>query len=154
MNEPEKIRCEEYSRALFGKSVKNNELEDLVKGSSSYDEFRVRVVHKFSNRNEYSKRIAGRWQSTIVVKTADHLPDANILLHMLEGIAQRQVEVERKMREANAELLERLQTLDAAATTQAIWRANLDEIRDQIGAIRKSLERLEELPSRGGNGSK
>jgi hypothetical protein len=152
MNEPEKVRCQEYSRALFGKSIKNAELEDLVKGSSSFDEFRIRVVHKLANRNEYSKQIAVRWQST-VVKTDDR-PDANILLHMLESLALKQVELERKWREANAELLERLQTLDASATTQAVWRANLDGIRDQIAEIRKNLEHLEELPSRGGNGSK
>jgi hypothetical protein len=153
MNEPEKIRCEEYSRAIFGKSVKNAELEDLVKGSSSFEEFRIRMVHKFANKNEYSKKIAVRWQST-VVKTDDHHTDANILLHMLESLAQRQVELERKMREANAELLDRLQALDAAATTQAVWRTNLDEIRDQIAEIRKNLEQLEVLPSRGGNGTK
>jgi len=153
MNEPEKIRCEEYSRAIFGKSVKTAELEDLVKGSSSFEEFRIRMVHKFAHKTEYSKKIAVRWQGT-VVKRADELPDANILLHMLESLAQRQVELERKMREANAELLQKLQTLDAAATTQAVWRANLDEIRDQIAEIRKNLEQLEVLPSRGGNGSK
>ena len=152
MNEPEKNRCEEYSRAIFGKSLKNSELEDLVKGSSSFDEFRIRAVHKFASRNEYSKKIAVRWQSTLV-KTDDRT-DANILLHMLESLAQRQVELERKMREANAELLERFQALDKAATTQAVWRANLDEIRDQISEIRKNLEQLEVLPSRGGNGSK
>jgi DNA repair exonuclease SbcCD ATPase subunit len=153
MNEPETIRCEEYSRAIFGKSVKNAELEDLVKGSSSFGEFRIRVVHKYTNQNEHSKKIAVRWQST-VVKTDDHHPDANILLHMLESLAQRQVELEKKRREANAELLERLQALDKAATTQAVWRANLDEIRAQIAEIRKTLEQLEVLPSRGGNGSK
>jgi len=152
MDEPEKNRCEEYSRALFGKSVKNNEFEDIVKGSSSFDEFRVRLVHKFASRNEYSKKIAVRWQST-VGKTDDH-PDANILLHMLESLSQRQIELERKMREANTELLERFQALDAAATTQASWRANLDEVRHQIAEIRKDLEKLEMVPSRGGNGSK
>jgi hypothetical protein len=153
MNEPERVRCEEYSRALLGKSVKNSELDDLVKGSSSFEEFRIRAVQRFANRNEFSKKIAVRWQSTIV-KPTDDRPDGNILLHMLESLAQKQVDLERKMREANAELLERLQTLDAAATTQAVWRANLDEIRDQIAEIRKNLEHLDDLPSRGGNGSK
>ncbi len=121
MNEPERIRCEEYSRALFGKSVKNNDFEDLVKGSSSFEEFRIRVVHKFANKYEHSKKVAVRW---------------------------------RKMREANAEMLDRLQALDAAATAQSGWRTDLDEIRAQIAEIRKNLEHLEELPSRGGNGSK
>ncbi len=152
MNEPERIRCEEYSRALFGKSVKNNDFEDLVKGSSSFEEFRIRVVHKFANKYEHSKKVAVRWQST-VVKTDDS-PDANILLHRLESLAQKQIDLERKMREANAEMLDRLQALDAAATAQSGWRTDLDEIRAQIAEIRKNLEHLEELPSRGGNGSK
>jgi hypothetical protein len=152
MNELEKMRCEEYSRAIFGKSVKNKELEDLVKGSASFEEFRIRVVHKCSNRNEQTKKIAARWQSTLV--KPDAVPDANILLHMLESLAQKQVDLERKLREANADLLSRLQVLDAAATGQAVWRTNLEEIRDQIAVIRRNLAQLEEVPSRGGNGSK
>jgi hypothetical protein len=152
MNEPEKVRCEEYSRAVFGKSVKNSELEDLVRGSSSFEEFRIRMVHKFANKNELSKKITVRWQNTVV--KSDDSPDANILLHMLESLAQKQIELERKMREANTELLERFQALDAAATAQAVWRTNIDEICVQIAEIRKSLEHLEGLPSRGGNGSK
>jgi uncharacterized membrane protein YccC len=152
MNEPERVRCEEYSRAVFGKSVKNGDFDDLVKGSASFEEFRIRAVHRFSNRNEHSKKVAVRWQST-VVKVDEH-PDANILLHMLESLAQKQVDLERKLREANAELLDRLQTLDTAATAQAGLRTNLDDIRTQIVEIRRSLEHLEELPSRGGTGSK
>jgi hypothetical protein len=152
MNEPEKVRCEEYSRAVFGKSVKNSELEDLVKGSSSFEEFRIRMVHKFANKNELSKKISLRWQNTIV--KSDDSVDANILLHMLESLAQKQIELERKMREANTELLERLQALDVAATAQAMWRTSLDEICVQIAEIRKSLELLEGLPPRGGKGSK
>ena len=152
MNEPERVRCEEYSRAVFGKSVKNGDFEDLVKGSASFAEFRIRVVHKLSNKNEHSKKIAVRWQSA-VGKADDH-PDGNILLHKLESLAQKQIDLERKMREANTQLLERLQTLDTAATAQSGWRTELEEIRTQIAEIRKSLEHLEELPSRGGNGSK
>jgi septin family protein len=152
MNEPEKGRCEEYSRVLFGKSLKNPELEDLVKGTSSYEEFRIRAVAKFAPKSENSKQITLRWRNS-VVQTDDSL-DANILLHRLESLAERQTELERKMREANGELLERLKALDSLATAQATWRTTLDEIRCQIAEIRKSLERLEQLPSRGGNGAK
>jgi len=152
MNEPEKGRCEEYSRVLFGKSLRGGDLEDLVKGSSSYEEFRVRVVHKLANKDEKSKQITVRWRNSVAKK--DDSPDANILLHMLESLAEKQTELERKMRDANAELLERLKTLDSAATTQATWRTTLEETRYQIAEIRKCLEGLEELPSCGGNGSK
>jgi seryl-tRNA synthetase len=152
MNEPERARCEEYSRAVFGKSVKNGDFEDLLKASASFAEFRIRIVHRFSNKNEHSKKIAVRWQS--VVGKADDHPDANILLHMLESLAQKQIDLERRIREANTQLLERLQTLDTAATSASGWRTDVEEIRTQITEIRKSLEHLEELPSRGGNGSK
>lgn len=151
MNEPERVRCEEYSRAVFGKSLKNGDIEELLRASASYAEFRIRVVQRFSNKNEHSKKIAVRWQST--VSKADDHPDANILLHMLESLAQKQIDLERRIREANTQLLERLQTLDTAATAQSGWRTDLEEIRTQIAEIRKSLEHLEELPSRGGNGS-
>jgi hypothetical protein len=151
MNEPERVRCEEYSRAVFGKSLKNADFEDLIKGNTSFEEFRIRVVHKFANKNEYSKKIAVRWQST--VGKADDQPDANILLHMLESLAQRQIELQRKLREANTQLLERLQILDTAATAQSGWRTDLDEIRTQIAQIRHGLEQLEDLPSRGDSGA-
>jgi len=152
MNEPERVRCEEYSRAVFGKSVKTGDFEDLLKGSASFEEFRIRVVHRFANRTEHSKKVASRWQST--VGPVDEHPDANILLHMLESLAQRQIDLEKTMRQANAELLDRLQALDGAATAQSGWRANLEELCTQIAVIRKSLEHLEELPSRGGTGTK
>lgn len=151
MNEPEKVRCAEYSRALFGKSVKNGDFEDLLRGSSSFEEFRIRLVHKFAGKSEHSKKVAVRWQSTVTKRNDS--PDGNILLHKLESLAQKQIELERKMREANAELLDKLHALDAAATVQAGWRTNLEEIRTQIAAIRGDLEHLEELPSHGGNGS-
>jgi hypothetical protein len=152
MNDPERVRCEEYSRAIFGKSVKHGDFEDLVKGSSSFEEFRIRLVHKFAHKNEQSKKIAVRWQSTAT--KANDSPDANILLHRLESLAQKQVELERKVREANADWLEKLRILDAAATAQSGWRTSLDDIRTQIAEIRQNLEHLEELPARGGNGSK
>jgi hypothetical protein len=147
MNEPEKSRCEDYSRAVFGKAVKKSELEDIVKASSSFQDFRIRVVHKWSAKNEHSKKIAARWQNTVAKPAA--LPDANILLHMLESLAQKQIDLERKLREANADLLARLQVLDAAATSQAVWRNQLEEMRCQIATIRGNLARLEDLPTRG-----
>jgi hypothetical protein len=152
MNEPDRVRCQEYSRAVFGKSLKNGDFEDLVKAGTSFQEFRIHLVHKFANKNEHSKQIAVRWRTAL--GGADDQPDANILLHKLEGLAQRQTDLERKMREANALLLEGLQTLDTAATVQSGRRADLDEIRTQIAQIRQGLEHLEELPSRGGNGSR
>jgi len=152
MNDPEKVRCEEYSRAIFGKSVKTKDLEDLVKGSASFEDFRIRVVHKCSKLNDHTKQVVVRWQSTLA-KPAN-VPDANILLHMLEGLSLKQTDLERKLREANAELLSRLQALDAAATGQAAWRFSLDEMREQIAVIRRNLAQLEELPATGGNFSK
>jgi hypothetical protein len=145
MNEPEKAKCEDYSRALFGKAVKKAELEDILKGSASFEDFRIRVVHRCSGKNEHSKKIVARWQSTVV--KSDSFPDANILLHMLESLAQKQIDLERKLREANADLLARLQVLDAAATGQAAWRLQLEEIRGQIAVIRGNLARSEDLPS-------
>jgi hypothetical protein len=152
MNELEKKRCEEYSRILFGKSVKGDDLEELVRASSSFEDFRIRVVYKFANKNENSKQISLRWRNSVA--KVEEVPDGNSLLHVLEGLAQKQVELERKMREGNTELLDKLQALDAAATTQASWRINLDEIRYQIAEIRKGLECLEEVPLHRRNGSK
>jgi hypothetical protein len=147
MNEPEKAKCDEYSRALFGKAVKKAEFEEVVKGSLSFEDFRIRVVHRCRGKNEHSKKIAAHWQSTMV--KPEPFPDANILLHMLESLAQKQIDLERKLRDANADLLARLQVLDAAATGQAAWRIQLDEIRGQIAVIRETLARTEDLPSYG-----
>jgi len=152
MNDPEKVRCQEYSRFLFGKSLKGVDLEDLMKGSSSFEEFRIRVVHKFASKNDNSRKIKIRWGNSVT--HTNESPDANSLLHMLESLSQKQTQLEQKMRGANAELLEKLAVLDAAATAQATWRTKLEEIRYQIAEIRKRLEHLEELPSHRGNGSK
>jgi hypothetical protein len=134
---------------LFGKAVKKSEIEEIVRGSESYEEFRIRVVHRCFGKNEHSTKIAARWQSTVA--KPDPLPDANILLHMLESLAQKQIDLERKLREANAQLLSKLQELDAAATSHAAWRKQLDEMRGQIAVIRGNLARSEQLPLSGGS---
>jgi chromosome segregation ATPase len=151
MNEPEKEKCQEYSQVLFGKSLKGAEFHDLVRESSSYEEFRVRSVAKIAPRSADSKQIAVRWRSS--VERANDSPDANGLLHKLESLAEKQNELERKMRDANGELLAKLRALDSLATAQETWRSALDEIRCQIAEIRQSLERSEELPLRGANGA-
>jgi hypothetical protein len=149
MNEPEKTRCEDYSRMLFGKALKKGEFEEIVKASASFADFRIRVVHRCSARNEHSKQIAARWQSTVA--RPEPVPDANILLHMLESLSQKQLDMERKLREASADLLARLQVLDAAATSHAAWRSQLEEIRGQIAVIRGNLARSEDIPSHRGS---
>lgn len=152
MNEPEKERCEEYSRVLLGRALRSSDLEDLLGGSSSYEEFRIHVVQKLAERNDNLRRITLLWRKSAV--KADESPDANILLHRIESLTEKQAGLERKMREATVELLGKLKALDSAATAQAGWSATLGETRYQIAEIRRCLEHLEEVPSHGGNGVK
>lgn len=152
MNKSEKGRCEEYSRVLLGKSLKAAEFEDLFKGSSSYEEFRIRAVAKLAPRSGNSNQIALHWRNS--VKQIENSIDANTLLNRLESLAEKQTELDRKMREANGELLARLKALDSLAISQETWATALNEIRYQIVEMRKSLEHLEDLPSGVGKGAK
>jgi chromosome segregation ATPase len=146
MNEPERIRCDEFSRILLGSSLKAASLEQLAEASASYQDFRVQAVAQASGKNELSQRIAARWRQT-VVRTPPS--DANSLLHTLEGLAQKQIELDRRMRESRAELLDKLKALDAFATAQASWRSSLQEMRQQIFELRKRLESVDNSPSNG-----
>ncbi len=137
---------------LFGKSLKRRDVEDLLKLCSSFEEFRVRVVLTFSKATEAAKKVAAHWRAT-AVKEVDS-PDANILLHMLEKLSQKQNDLERKMRDATAELLDKLKAIDTAATAQAEWRTNIDDIRSQVSAMRKRLDHVEEIPTTRGRLSK
>jgi len=146
MNEPERIRCDEFSRLLLGSSLKAASLEGLAEASASFQEFRVQAVKQASGKNQLSQRIAARWQQTVARPATT---DANVMLHTLEGLAQKQIELDRRMRESRTELLDKLKALDAFATAQASWRSSLDEMRQQIVELRKRLESVDKSPSNG-----
>ena len=152
MNESELSQCEQYSQVLFGKSLKRRDIEDLVKLCSSFEEFRVRVVLKFSPKTEAAKKVAANWRESAVEEVDS--PDANILLHMLENLSQKQNDLDRKMRDAAAELLDKLKAIDTAATAQAEWRTNIEDIRSQVSALRKRLDHVDEIPVARGRLSK
>lgn len=146
MNEPERNRCEELSRLFLGQ--KRGPVDELAKSSGSFQDFRIRLVQRAATKDELAKRVAARWQTTIAKGTP--AADANSLLHMLEGMAQRQAELERSMREARAEVLDHLKTLDTFATAQASWRASLDDLRHQMALVRKGLAQVDKCPATGG----
>jgi hypothetical protein len=152
MNESELGQCEQYSQMLFGKSLKSRDAEDLVKLCSSFEEFRVRAVLKFSQKTEAAKKVAAHWRASAVKEVES--PDANILLHMLENLSQKQNDLERKMRDATAELLDKLKAIDTAATAQAEWRTNIDDMRLQVSALRKKVDHVDEIPAARGRLSK
>jgi DNA-binding transcriptional MerR regulator len=147
MDDIERGQCEQYSRILFGKFAKGKDFEDLIKGCRSYRDFRIHAVQKFANKNETSKKISQRWQGSLA--KPDAAPDANLLMHILETLGIKHTDLERQIREATGDLLEKFKTLDTAATAQASWRTNLGDIRLQIDGIRSRLEHLDEMPSRG-----
>jgi hypothetical protein len=144
MNESERARCAQYTQILFGKSLKSRDADDLISLCSSFDEFRIRVVLEFSQKAEALKKVAAHWRGSAVRE--DKAPDANIMLHMLENLSQKQNDLERKMRDTSAELLAKLQAIDGVATAQAEWRNSIDEIRTQITVLRNRLDYVDEVP--------
>jgi predicted nucleic acid-binding Zn-ribbon protein len=145
MDETQRRRCSEFARLLFGRSLKSGDIEGLAKQCSSYEEFRIRLVLQLSISNEVSQRIATRWRDAL--KKSDDTVDANVLLHMLEALADRQAGLEQQMRQANVELLDKLKAIDGAASAQAVLRTNLEEYRAQIAAIRAQLEHMDDIPA-------
>jgi hypothetical protein len=144
MNESELARCAQYSQILFGKSLKSRDADDLVSLCSSFEEFRIRVILQFSQKAEAPRKVAAHWRASAVKE--DGSPDANITLHMLENLSQKQNDLERKMRDTSAELLAKLQAIDSVATAQGEWRSSIDEIRTQIAVLRNRLDQVDEVP--------
>jgi hypothetical protein len=144
MNESELARCAQYTQILFGKSLKSRDADDLVSVCSSFDEFRIRLVLKFSQKTEALKKVAAHWRASAVKE--DKSPDANIMLHMLENLSRKQSDLELKMRDTSAELLAKLQAIDSVATAQAEWRNSIDEIRTQLTLLRTRLDHEDEVP--------
>jgi hypothetical protein len=144
MNESELARCAQYTQILFGKSLKSRDADELVRLCSSFDEFRIRLVLKFSQKTEALKKVAAHWRASAVKE--DKSPDANIMLHMLENLSQKQSDLELKMRDTSAELLAKLQAIDSVATAQSEWRNSIDEIRTQLTLLRTRLDHEVEVP--------
>ena len=69
-------------------------------------------------------------------------PDANELMHTLESLSSRQSALEQKLRDRDAELLERLQQLDSLVTGLTDVQLESQQLRLLIGKYRDAIIRV------------
>jgi len=76
----------------------------------------------------------------------------NIMLHMLENLSQKQNDLERKMRDTSAELLENCRQSTALRLRRPNGVTASMKYRTQITVLRNRLDHVDELPVALGKG--
>lgn len=144
MNKEDKDRALRLFRALVGVKGKDSDFQRIAKTAATYEEFRIQLVLG-GDTLLASGPVAKQWRSH--VKRASTAPDTNELMHTLEQLNARQGQIERQLRERDAELLERLRQLDTLTTGLAEIRKESEQLRRLIATYRKAVLHLAETAS-------
>lgn len=139
MNSDDQDRAARLFSILVAKPARGAAFTSLANASRNYEEFRVRLV-----ANEavlpLAAPVAEVWRARIT--RAVITPDANELMHTLEALSARQSALEQKLRDRDAELLERLQQLDSLVAGLADVQLESQQLRLLIGKYRDAILRV------------
>ena len=141
MHEVDKRRSLEFAQFVLGKSVKKPDVDFIVDACDTFAEFRIAVFLKSKNPNDLTMKITARWRESIQKLPASS--DGNDLMHTAELLALKQLEIEQKLRESTAEMLDKLKALDSLATLQVDIRAKLADVSELISQFRKQMSQVE-----------
>lgn len=139
MNNDDQERAARLFSILVGKPARGTVFTNLANASQNYEEFRVRVVMN-SSVLPFAAPVAELWRARM--KRTVTTPDANELMHTLESLSSRQSALEQKLRDRDAELLERLQQLDSLVTGLTDVQLESQQLRLLIGKYRDAIIRV------------
>lgn len=126
---------------VVGQEAIGPSYERLRDKAQSYQEFRLLLVADHELLPDAAGVLA-RWSAT--VERVSIAPDSNELMHTLETLSSRQNDLERRLREPELELLEKLRQLDSIATSLFEIRKETRELRAIITQFRQRLVLLDE----------
>lgn len=141
MIERDRERCAELARLLLGAKAPKKQVDELVENSDSYEEFRILLVLDFESSSPEAKAVADHWRER--VRERRTRSDGNDLMHTAELLALKHDELQQKLTQATADMLEKLRAIDTLATVQADMRERLSEIGDLVEEFRERARRAE-----------
>jgi hypothetical protein len=145
MIERERERCAELARLLLGAKMPKKLLDELVEKSDSFEEFRILLVLESEAGTPEAKAVADHWRER--VRERRTRSDGNDLMHTAELLALKHDELQQKLTQATADMLEKLRAIDTLATVQADIRERLSEIGDLVEEFRERARRAEATPA-------
>lgn len=145
MIETDRERCAELARLLLGAKAPKKKVDELVENSDSYEEFRILLVLDFESTTPEAKAVTDHWRERVRERRARS--DGNDLMHTAELLALKHDELQQKLTQATADMLEKLRAIDTLATVQADIRERLSEIGDLVEEFRERARRGEATPA-------
>jgi hypothetical protein len=104
-----RTRCAELFRTLAARKPREDELDALLARASTYEEFRVLLVTSGAIGSA-GEPLARRWQ--LYAEQHRRAPDSNDLLHKIEHLEARQLELERQAEQLASAMREKLRSID------------------------------------------
>lgn len=126
MKEEERRRCSALAELLGIDRKSGKEINKLIESSESFKDFRVRLIASRGADCDQFSAVVTIW-SALVKKRRTQFSH-NALMHAAELLRLKQEEIERTLREATREALDRLKAMDAFVSLQEKMRADLVEM--------------------------
>jgi len=132
MTQTEIEKCERLYLLIKGRAFSATEKEEIQSRVKSYPEFRIRLISEFGWIAD-TTAVANKWLNYAM--RGDETADGNELLHAMESLAEKQLELEEKMKLANDLLIEKFCDIDNLAKSQ-------QEIKEQIAEMQSLISRF------------
>jgi hypothetical protein len=124
---------------LAGRGARKDSFNSLVDRAKSFAEFRVLLVCDLKD-NKALAAVADQWRRRVAAWVVD--ADDRKLMHDLEVLSLRQVEIEKLLKANEAALMGKLREVDASASELATLSEKVRESRSVITEYRNRLAEL------------
>lgn len=136
MNDLDLKKASQLFNMLVGEPTEDLRFVQLASATSRYEEFRIRLFVD-TELLAMSVPVVATWQE--FVDQPAKAPDANSLMHAIEQLTLRQFEVERQLRERDADLLDNLRQMDKLVASFAALQQESTEIRLVLAHFRDAI---------------
>jgi hypothetical protein len=139
MTQDDAQRAQRLHEILLERNGRKEQIRELTERVNGFDAFRISLVRRFE-ANEALAGVLAEWRRRLAVWTAE--TDDRKLMHDIEVLSLKQVEIEKLLRAREETLVNKLRALDEEATGLVELNRSVREVRSAIEEHRKRLADL------------
>ena len=136
MTQADLQKCQRLYELLLGRNGRKDQLRRLTERAESFEHFRLRLIHECKDNKVLVAVVAG-WRRRLADWSVE--TDDRKLMHDLELLTLKQVEIEKLLKASEASLIDKLRALDAGATGLVELTRSVHEVRAAIEEHRRRL---------------
>ena len=138
MDQTDIDRCSSFAFLTLGRALKSADLDSLVTDSSSFAEFRVKMILSDSFRPTFAS-VVDHWRTAVPHKGGVPSRSLSALGYAIEKILSRLDSIDSRVEKQEVQLLDAAKSLDAIATTHQNTLKDTTELRAITHSLRTRL---------------